>query len=48
MVVSLLLCDGLVLPYSIDIYDKDYIIKIELTQKINYNTSQNLKIKPIY
>ncbi|WP_238899183.1 hypothetical protein [Clostridium sp. YIM B02500] len=33
MVVSLLLCDGLVLPYSIDIYDKD-------NSKINYNTSK--------
>ncbi|QAA33574.1 transposase [Clostridium manihotivorum] len=34
ILVSLLSCDGLVLPYSIDIYDKDFMSKIELTQKL--------------
>ncbi|GEA33809.1 hypothetical protein CBE01nite_32750 [Clostridium beijerinckii] len=34
IIVSLLPCNGLVLPYSIDIYNKDYMIKIELTQKL--------------
>lgn len=34
IIVSLIPCNGLVLPYSIDIYDKDYMIKIELTQKL--------------
>ncbi|MBE6091440.1 MAG: transposase [Clostridium beijerinckii] len=31
---SLTSCDGLVLTYSIDIYDKEYMRKIELTQKL--------------
>lgn len=34
ILVSLLSCDGLVLPYSIDIYDKNSMSKIELTQKL--------------
>ena len=34
IVVSLLSCDGLVLPYSIEIYDKESMSKIELTQKL--------------
>lgn len=32
--VSLLACDGLVLPYSIDIYYKDTMSKIEITQNL--------------
>nr|WP_302703356.1 transposase [uncultured Clostridium sp.] len=34
MLVSLLACDGLVLPYSIDIYDKESMSKIKLTQNL--------------
>lgn len=34
ILVSLLSCDGLVLPYSIDIYDKDNMSKIEMTQNL--------------
>lgn len=34
ILVSLLSCDGLVLPYSIDIYDKESMSKIKLTQKL--------------
>ncbi|WP_286904505.1 IS701 family transposase [Clostridium sp. UBA1652] len=34
ILVSLLSCDGLVLPYSIDIYDKQSMSKIELTQNL--------------
>lgn len=34
ILVSLLACDGLVLPYSINIYDKNYMSKIELTKKL--------------
>lgn len=34
ILVSLLSCDGLVLPYSIDIYDKESMSKIELTEKL--------------
>jgi hypothetical protein len=34
ILVSLLSCNGLVLPYSIDIYDKDNMSKIEMTQKL--------------
>jgi len=34
ILVSLLSCDGLVLPYSIDIYDKDSMSKIELTKNL--------------
>lgn len=34
ILVSLLSCDGLVLPYSIDIYDKESISKIKLTQNL--------------
>ncbi|KEI04593.1 IS701 family transposase [Clostridium botulinum] len=34
ILVSLLSCDGLVLPYSIDIYDKESMSKIELTQNL--------------
>lgn len=34
ILVSLLSCNGLVLPYSIDIYDKDSMSKIELTKKL--------------
>lgn len=34
ILVSLLSCDWLVLPYSIDIYDKESMSKIELTQKL--------------
>jgi len=34
ILVTLLSCDGLVLPYSIDIYDKESMSKIELTQKL--------------
>lgn len=35
ILVSLLSCDGLVLPYSMDIYDKDIIMsKIEITQNL--------------
>lgn len=34
ILVSLLSCDGLVLPYSIDIYDKYSMSKIELSQKL--------------
>ena len=34
ILVSLLSCDGLVLSYSIDIYDKESMSKIELTQKL--------------
>ncbi len=34
ILVSLLSCDGLVLPYSIDIYDKDIMSKIERTQNL--------------
>lgn len=32
ILVSLLSCDGLVLPYSIDIYNKDIMSKIELSE----------------
>lgn len=34
ILVSLLSCGGLVLPYSIDIYDKESMSKIKLTQKL--------------
>lgn len=34
ILVSLLSCDGLVLPYSIDIYDKESMSKIKLTQNL--------------
>lgn len=34
ILVSLLSCDGLVLPYSIDIYDKKSMSKIKLTQNL--------------
>lgn len=34
ILVSLLSCDGLVLPYSIDIYDKESISKIEITKNL--------------
>ena len=34
ILVSLLSCDGLVLPYSINIYDKESMSKIKLTQKL--------------
>lgn len=34
ILVSLLLCDRLVLPYSIDIYDKESISKINLTENL--------------
>ena len=34
ILVSLLSCDGLVLQYSIDIYDKESMSKIKLTQKL--------------
>lgn len=34
IVVSLLSCDGLKLPYSIDIYDKDNMSKIELSKNL--------------
>ena len=34
ILVSLLSCDGLVLPYSIDIYDKKFMSKIKLTQNL--------------
>ena len=34
ILVSLLSCDGLVLPYSIDIYDKESMSKIELTENL--------------
>jgi len=34
ILVSLLSCDGLVLPYSIDIYDKNSMSKIGLTQRL--------------
>ena len=34
ILVSLLSCDGLVLPYSIDIYDKESMSKIKLSQNL--------------
>lgn len=34
ILVSLLSCDGLVLPYSIDIYDKESMSKIELSKNL--------------
>lgn len=34
ILVSLLSCDGLVLPYSIDIYDKESMSKIKLAQNL--------------
>ncbi|AGX41366.1 hypothetical protein CLOBY_03270 [Clostridium saccharobutylicum] len=34
ILVSLLSCDGLVFPYSIDIYDKKFMSKIKLTKKL--------------
>lgn len=34
ILVSLLYRDGLVLPYSMDIYDKDIMSKIEITQNL--------------
>nr|WP_200269340.1 hypothetical protein [Clostridium yunnanense] len=34
ILVSLLSCDGLELPYLIYIYDKDSMSKIELTQRL--------------
>ncbi|BBK76994.1 IS701 family transposase [Clostridium butyricum] len=34
ILVSLLSCDGLVLPYSIDIYDKESMSKIKLTENL--------------
>ena len=34
IVVSLLSCDGLRLPYSIDIYDKNHMSKIELSESL--------------
>ena len=34
ILVSLLSCDGLVLPYSIDIYDKKSLSKIELAKNL--------------
>lgn len=34
ILVSLLSCDGLVFQYSIDIYDKESMSKIELTKKL--------------
>lgn len=34
ILVSLLSCDGLVLPYSIDIYDKNTMSKIEMTKNL--------------
>ncbi|MGL4949526.1 MAG: IS701 family transposase [Anaeroplasmataceae bacterium] len=34
ILVSLLSCDGLVLPYSIDIYDKESMSKIELSRNL--------------
>ncbi|MGL5416028.1 MAG: IS701 family transposase [Clostridium sp.] len=34
ILVSLLSCDGLVLPYSIDIYDKECMSKIQLTENL--------------
>ena len=34
ILVSLLSCDGLILPYSIDIYDKDIMSKIELSESL--------------
>lgn len=34
ILVSLLSCAGLVLPYSFDIYDKDSMRKIKLTQRL--------------
>jgi len=34
ILVSLLSCDGLVLPYSIDIYNKETMSKIEMTQRL--------------
>jgi Transposase DDE domain. len=34
ILVSLLSCDGLVLPYSIDIYDKNSMSKIELAENL--------------
>lgn len=34
ILVSLLSCDGLTLPYSIDIYDKESMSKIKLTQNL--------------
>lgn len=42
IIVSLLSCDGLTLPYSIDIYDKDHMSKI----KINENLIKSLP-KPV-
>lgn len=34
IIVSLLSCDGLTLPYSIDIYDKDHMSKIKITENL--------------
>lgn len=34
ILVSLLACDGLVLPYSVDIYDKESMSKIKLTENL--------------
>lgn len=34
ILVSLLSCDGLVLPYSIDIYEKEYMSKIKLAEHL--------------
>lgn len=34
ILVTLLACDGLVLPYSFDLYDKEHMSKIELSQKL--------------
>lgn len=34
ILVSLLSCDGLVLPYSIELYDKNVMSKIEMTQSL--------------
>lgn len=34
ILVSLLSCDGLVLPYSIDVYNKDVMSKIDLSQSL--------------
>ncbi|AJH01937.1 transposase [Clostridium beijerinckii] len=34
ILVSILSCDGLVLPYSIDIYDKESMSKIEMTKNL--------------
>lgn len=34
ILVSLLVCDGLVLPYSIDIYDKKCMSKIEMSKQL--------------